>query len=326
MSKFNATIFPLCCLLLLFPASNVLGNPMELFPSKLDSLPQAEKEYKGFRIHLTNIVLQKQKENKMSLGYTAINTGREDLRFGETSTQDLSDLVFAFDDTFYNGSFLSLKDQIIEQFLKKSLVIRAGDIRRTLDMTLALTTQQLTGDSPFKDLSKAYEATSPESSPKPASTTEIIKGGFSLNTGEDENDDNYDPNSCPDLVIEGLRVLKKNKNYVTIEYTLINKGLGPANIHGKSKKGIDDNVAFKAMMSSSPKLSRGDIVVGGGFVSNLPKGNKGLLDPAESFTGSIKLEIRKMTRFTPYIILELDTYQNVRECDETNNKNFVKVR
>ena len=189
---------------------------------------------------------------------------------------------------------------------------------------MSFDSNEIIASAPTADSNKTPETTTPKA--QPIKKKEIIKGSFSLNTGKGEEEDNYDENTCPDLMIEGLRVLKKNKNYVTIEYILTNKGLGPANIHGSSKKGIDDNIAFKAMMSSSPKLSRGDIVVGGGFVSNLPKSNKGLLDPEESFTGTVKIEIRKMTRFTPYIILEIDTFQDVRECDETNNKNFVKVR
>lgn len=322
MLKFNFSIFPFLLVAMLFSASNVLGNQMELLPSKLDSLPYSENHYKGFRIHLTNIALLKQKDNEIELSYTAINTGREDLRFGKISTQDLSELVFAFDDTFYNGILHPLKDQIIEQFLQQSLAIRAGDFRRSLNMSL--NSNEIIASAPTADSNKTPETTTPKA--QPIKKKEIIKGSFSLNTGKGEEEDNYDENTCPDLMIEGLRVLKKNKNYVTIEYILTNKGLGPANIHGSSKKGIDDNIAFKAMMSSSPKLSRGDIVVGGGFVSNLPKSNKGLLDPEESFTGTVKIEIRKMTRFTPYIILEIDTFQDVRECDETNNKNFVKVR
>ena len=124
---------------------------------------------------------------------------------------------------------------------------------------------------------------------------------------------------CPDLVLNNINVIKKSKNWVTIEYTLTNQGKGPANIT-KDKSG--QGIALRAFLSSSEKISRGALPLGGGFVDYDKNAN---LYPNSTFTGTIKLDIRKMTRFTPYVIINLDPFNVLQECDKTNNYGNVKV-
>jgi hypothetical protein len=124
---------------------------------------------------------------------------------------------------------------------------------------------------------------------------------------------------CPDLVLSNLNVVKKSKNWVTIEYTLENQGKGPANIT-KDKNG--QGIALRAFLSSSEKISRGALPLGGGFVDYDKNAN---LYPNSTFKGTIKLDIRKMTRFTPFVIINLDPFNVLQECDKTNNYGNVKV-
>ena len=124
---------------------------------------------------------------------------------------------------------------------------------------------------------------------------------------------------CPDLVLNSINVLKKSKNWVTLEYTLTNKGKGPANL-GKDNNG--QGIALRAFLSSSENISRGALPLGGGFVDY---GKEGQLFPNNSHTGTLKLDIRKMTRFTPYVIINLDPFNVIEECDKTNNYGNVKV-
>ena len=79
-------------------------------------------------------------------------------------------------------------------------------------------------------------------------------------------------------------------------------------------------------MSSSEKLTRGSIPIGGTFVKNGKQIPDGKLYPGKSLTDEVKLDIQNMTRFTPIIILELDPYLSVQECNETNNINHIKVK
>ena len=279
----------------------------------VDSLPMPQKEYKGMRVHLHDIQISKKETDWVKITYVPINTGRADLRFGKAHVDHLKNLVIDFDEDFYASNLADLRAEIEKNLYYEDLTVFAGAIHQKKEMKIE---------------TKGYAVALNEELMEKGSGSSSKKsdeGSFSINVGQSDEASNFlDKTTCPDLIISEVKILKQSKKSVTIEYTIANQGKGPANLLGE-KKGNQDNVAFKAHLSRSSKLNRGAIVVGGDFVKDLPKEKNGLLQAGESHTGTIKLDIRKMTRFTPVIILELDTYQNVRECDERNNRNHVKV-
>jgi hypothetical protein len=135
------------------------------------------------------------------------------------------------------------------------------------------------------------------------------------------NDDDY----CSDLIIESISIVKQSKNSVTLKYKIKNQGKKPVSVTGKTKKD-DDNIAMTIHMSSSEKLTRGSIPIGGTFLKDGRQIPDGKLYPGKSLTDEIKVDIRNMTRFTPIIIFQIDPYLSAQECNETNNINYIKVK
>ncbi len=127
---------------------------------------------------------------------------------------------------------------------------------------------------------------------------------------------------CPDLVLQSINVVKNKGRSVTLEYTLANVGKGPAYL-GKNKR--SQGIALRAFLSSSERISRGALPLSGGFVDYDDDGSGHKLYPNNSFTGTLKLDINTMTRFTPFIILNFDPFNVIDECDKTNNYGSVKV-
>lgn len=145
---------------------------------------------------------------------------------------------------------------------------------------------------------------------------------FDTRAGVEASKNSYEAKSvCPDLVFKGMKIVKKTKNYITIEYTLENLGKGPAYLGNNSKS---TNIAIRAFLSTSENISRGSLPLGGGFVT-YNNGKSDQLNVAESFTASIKLDIKKMTRFTPYIILNFDPFNAMEECSKANNYSSLKI-
>ena len=155
---------------------------------------------------------------------------------------------------------------------------------------------------------------------------EVIEGtGFSTAAGINASKNSYkDKEKCPDFLIENITIISQSSKWLELEYTIVNKGLGPANLYGESD-GDSDNLALKAYLASSEKLSRGSLPLGGGLVKKNKELKKGILDVDQSYTGTMKLDIRKMTRFTPYVILSLNPFNTINECDKTNNKNHILI-
>ncbi len=134
-----------------------------------------------------------------------------------------------------------------------------------------------------------------------------------------------DKTTCPDLTLNDLEVVKMGKKWVTVAFTITNVGKGPARIYGTTPK-ENDNVYIKAFLSGSKKVSRGATTLGGMYVNKGVSNKAGKLMPDDSMKLEMKIDIRKKTKFTSVLILDLDAFGNCRECDETNNKQHVVLK
>ncbi|MGB0864603.1 MAG: hypothetical protein ACPG19_09805 [Saprospiraceae bacterium] len=131
---------------------------------------------------------------------------------------------------------------------------------------------------------------------------------------------------CPDLILEELKVVKKKKSEVTISYKITNKGDAPFSLLGKDKKKKKDNIAIKMYFSSNETLENGDILLGGIYIDNdANKEQEGKLAPGKSYEGTLKVSVKNQTSFTPFLILDVDAWQFIIECDETNNQAAITL-
>lgn len=144
-------------------------------------------------------------------------------------------------------------------------------------------------------------------------------------TPDPDADEFLDRTSCPDLTLNDLQVVKMGKKWATVEFMITNVGKGPARIYGTTPKEAD-NVYIKAFLSGSKKVSRGATTLGGMYVNKGVSNKAGKLMPDESMKLQMKIDIRKKTKFTSVLILDLDAFGNCRECDETNNKQHVVLK
>lgn len=127
-----------------------------------------------------------------------------------------------------------------------------------------------------------------------------------------------DEDACPDLLVTRLKVIKRTKNYIILAYELKNFGNGTAHIGTANGK---EGLALRAFLNSTDALTRGAITVGGKFLE--PKLEA--IPPNGAYVGEVKWQLYKLTKFTPYLIIQVDPYQMVLECDETNNLNHINL-
>lgn len=122
------------------------------------------------------------------------------------------------------------------------------------------------------------------------------------------------PDSCPDLQIDSIRVLEYKKKCYIIEYTLSNKGTAPAPLFGAKRK-LTDNIIIRAYFSGDRRVNRGDAKAGAAYI----KKGTGTLLPGESYTGTIEVDRRLESNYISIVLLQVDAFSTLRECDETNN-------
>lgn len=129
---------------------------------------------------------------------------------------------------------------------------------------------------------------------------------------------------CADLMFEDVKILKKNKRFVLVEYTIKNAGNIPISLHGETKKEID-NIAIQSHFTRSHNLTRGSIPADFTFVKKGNRDIKGMLVPGESLSQKLKIETSKVTRFTPVLALTINPISTNVECNRLNNIFFIDL-
>ncbi len=126
---------------------------------------------------------------------------------------------------------------------------------------------------------------------------------------------------CFDLLVENLTVEKNTRKYTILSFDLINNGAGSFTFNRKNPK--QENLSIKAFFASIPRLTRGSLIAGGEHFDKLFKEKKFTLGFGEHIKGTIKIPLEKMTKFTRVIILEVDPFSAIHECDKVNNVSTV---
>ena len=304
-----------------------LANPQDSIQEIF--LPE-NPEYIGYRVALTDMTVQPSKKNGyIKVDFTAINTGRKDLLFSDELAPP-PHLVVNFDESIQTSGLTSYVNEIREAIARSDFHLTPGKIGKRKSFVLAVkasaTPEPVEEEVVIENLENprlAKPATKEPEEEMLTAKTVPLEDDFenSLQAAEIRQ---YDENACSDLVFESIQVIKKTKKKVTLQYTIVNQGAGPAKLIN-NRKDAKSNMALQAYMSSMDRVTKSSLTIDGDFVNKGLSDSNGRLFPGERYTGTIKLNIQKMTKFTPYLILELDPYLAVYECDKKNNKFAVKV-
>lgn len=274
------------------------GSALSSFASTIQS---GDPVYEGYRIHLTDVSVIKQDKNQLSVRFNLINTGRESVQFGNDH-ESAQKAVVIIDQKTMDQQLSDYQSQIKQQLLSTPLQIDAGKISYNTEFKIDLNGQ--TGATTIQQ-------------PEETVTTPIVEE-MTENTTEVDNTEVIKEEACSDLVLENLKMIKKGIWTATVEYTIRNNGEGTAKL-------FDDELPLSVRItgSTSSTLNKSSVILGGQEIKE--KNLKKELAPAESYKGSMKIDITNLSKYMPYLILELDADDIVTECDETNNKSSVKV-
>jgi hypothetical protein len=270
-----------------------------------DSLPLSNPAYSGYRLEVTDLRILEQ-EGAINYLFTAINTGTKDLVLPDNTSSVVLNIVESPDQRLPEDQ----KRQFIEMLLGSELSIEAGAIRYDQSLESKRNKDKTPGE---QNLSTANAGEQP--------TEAATNDPETLLNAED-----FETGLCADLVIESVSIVKRSKKAVTLKYKIKNYGKKPVLIVADSKQNDHKPVSLAFYMSSSDKLTRGSIPLGNTLLKEKKQLTDGLLYPEKSMTEEIKLDISKMTRFTPVIILELDPYLAIQECSKTNNQNHIRIK
>lgn len=205
-----------------------------------------------------------------------------------------------------------------KKILEESMVVADNQIASPEIYTPSLSASQ-------KDIKKeaAKVATTEKNTPLPVENNSTATQKDETTPTPTVTTTPSNPNTCVDVIIKNVEIIKVKSSNVKCKITLQNIGSKEINLYG-DKNGFEDNLAWRVYLSGDRLINRGDIPTGGEYILKAP--NKGILQPNETLEIETKVETPKKTKFTQVLVFKVDSTQYFEECNETNNDFPVLIK
>lgn len=263
---------------------------LALFTYTLRGQTTAEQDsaiYKGLRLSLFDFHVREQSAKRLTLTCQAANTGR--LFVSSSQREQLaSTLLLEADYQTLPPTLQGREEALKRAVLKQKFNLAPGEIQPSLEIQVPI--------------GRNAEVLKLRHAPK-----DPEKAEHSL---------------CADLVFDTAYVAERTEKTLTVHFVVRNTGKATANLLGAGKSG-EDNLAINAYFQRGERLTRGAIFAEGIFIQLGKETLDGLLRPGQQLHGDLTLPLKARTRFSPDVILELDPFQRVEECDRRNNTRFL---
>ncbi|MBK9017822.1 MAG: hypothetical protein IPM82_29345 [Saprospiraceae bacterium] len=291
-------------------------------PKILDSSNPSEEDtvkYRGYRLEMTDVTVLKRTDDWVKIRFSIVNSGRMDVDFSKKGTEHW--VQVNFDHTLFSNKLGGLRESIRQTLYDENFKLPAGQTLRSKELKVPIViVKKATQPEPVAEGFETKVGTPTEVSEVEDSAMFTGKGGEeepavipSVQPGVADD--------CPDIYFRRLQIIEQDDKWATIEYIIANKGFGTFKLFDKGGKNVE-KLVVKAFISGVPTLSRGALPAGGQIVKPQP-GQSGDLLPGDTYTGRMKVDVRKKTRYMKSLVLSLDSDQFRFECDKTNNTDAV---
>lgn len=268
-------------------------------PPLLDTLPKPSK-YQGYRLYLTQIKVEKETSSWVRIKFTAINTGEREVDFGKKGREHWVQVLF--DDSIRSSKLGGFRDNIRQELYNIDFKLDPGKI---------------VVDQELKFL-KILKWSQPK--PKESESEVIVLSSKVVEEPIEAEDIIADQEKCADLVFSDFKIVETRKKHVVLEYAVENIGKGPAPLKTK-QKGEDVLIGLRVFLSGAPIVSRASKELGMD-VLRVPYYQKELY-PGEKIIQQTEIQTKAKTKFLKYLVMQIDSYQLMRECDRRNNESAV---
>ena len=253
--------------------------------------------YTGLRLSLNRFDEVKTSKTAYTFSCNVINTGREAVAFSKSSPAPL-DLVLELDSIALPSPIKGRKSDIFKSLLQATIDLQPGQTSTKIKLAIPLV-------QALHDTKSTPTNTNASIIPQKA-TTAGTKAYQDYET------------SCPDLVFDTAYIVDQGKGQMTIRYVLRNIGGSTARLLGNTDV-EGDNIAINVYFNRATKLTRGALLGDGVFITEGKETQNGLLFPNARLYGEIVVPTERHNKFAPNIILEVDPFTALVECDKTNN-------
>lgn len=278
-----------------------------LFIASPSANAQDNPDYHGYRLQVYNIKVLKEGKDFYQIRFNIANTGRKDLDISQK--KPLPFLSLDYDHTLFENKLGSYRENIRRVMSTSDIKLKVGKVTERYLIRFSKLLPEDTIRNPFPATIITENAVNRRKDSKTVIKESPVKMVAKVTTEKVQ---------CFDFQIDTVKIIDRNAKWLTLEYTLVNASDAPAPMLGQTND-EKDNLAIRAFISGAPKMSKGALVFGGTFVENMEKGANGNIPAGKRFSATFKLDMRDKSRYMNYLILSLDPFQTVQECDERNN-------
>ncbi len=285
---------------------------------RIDTLVPTTIAYSGYRLHLRDIVLLKQRKDKYLIGFTVVNTGARPLSFGPGFPQHF--LQTDFEETLVQSGLLPLAPGLRAALLASRLDLDIGQSVRGVE-------HWVTADTPAQAVIARTDAfdRSPSTAVRRRDSATTLTAS-SVVTPETTSTDVEKPSvgsvtkvsmaSCVDIAVASLTVTQRQRGSVMLQIEITN--LGPASLTTVS---LGSGATLDLYLGGASTVTNASQRIARVNLSSRlgPSLNTGLATGA-SITLLERIDVSAATRYTKMLVAQIDPGQVIAECDETNNE------
>ena len=264
-----------------------------------DTLIPCDIDYQGYRVHVRDIRLLKQRRERYLLSVDVVNTGKRAVSFGPGFPSRL--FQTDFDDALAHSGLLSLAGPLRAALLATAITLEPGEVAGEQKFWLE------PGEASVRPVGRVDRIDTDNATPARRRASVAVTDTAVVRAVAAR---------CGDLHVDGLKVLQRNKSQATIQVQLVNAGTAALDTTDIRAGGVLDLYVGGAtrVTNASRRLGRLELserisALGGGAG----------LAPGESLTIVQAIDLASVTKYNAVLVVQVDPGQRISECDETNN-------
>jgi hypothetical protein len=129
---------------------------------------------------------------------------------------------------------------------------------------------------------------------------------------------------CVNFIIDSIWMVKQKSKTATIAFSIKNIGNQAVRLWGETPES-SDNLAVKAFLCSFDHYVNSAHFIRGLYIQDEANAIGGILEPSQSIKAMMEINLKDKTKFTPYILLEINALQNIEECETGDNFKAIRL-
>jgi hypothetical protein len=277
-----------------------------------------------FKLEFSNLKSLKNNHKSIIIEFDLTNIGNEDIELPYQTPISSIDIVFENNEN--TQSLLAYQYLIIEKLSKQTLVLPVGSVKSGVLMKFSAQKKEIYKEKKRqKQIEKTTQLTDSSRIIKDSITLKIFtQDSVQLSTTKDTNIlkpilvSALPATFCGDFSIDSIWIIQQKKKSVSLGILIKNIGNQELKLWGETPE-IFDNLTLKAYLSSLDHKTNSAYFLRGLYIQDEAKSIGGILEPNQTIQVMMELNLKAKTKFTPYILLEINALQNISECKNDNN-------